>query len=321
MTMPDILITEQIAGPAIDELSHRYNVRSDPDLWRDRSNLLEHAREYRAILVRNMTLLDRELLTAAARLEVIGRFGVGMDNIDLEAAAERGVTICYPPDENGIPVAEHVFALLLGLARHVVAGDRMVRDGGWDRQALIGFELFGKTMGVLGYGRIGMRVGTRARSFGMEVLAYDPYLSSHHPFVTETTAELRSLEDVLRGSDVVSCHLPLTEKTRGILNRETLAQMRPGALFINTSRGPVVDEDALFELLASGHLGGAGLDVRTVEPPVDARFNDLSNVLLAPHIAGWTKEAHLRVIGTVAADVDRVLQGRQPRYRWQGQSW
>ncbi len=319
--MPDILISEEVSGPAIDALAARYSVARQPRLWEDRDRLLEAAADIRAVVVRNMTIIDREFLKAAPRMEVVGRIGVGMDNLDLDACAERNVVVCYPPDENAVAVAEHVFALLLGLARHVPAGDRMVREGGWERQALVGFELFGKTMGVLGYGRIGMRVGVRARAFGMSVVAYDPYLSPMHMAFTESGAEQLALEQVLRRSDVVSVHLPLTPGTRGLLDRKRLGLLKPGAILVNTSRGPVVDEAALTELLVSGRLGGAALDVREQEPPGESPLHSLANVVLAPHIAGWTREAQARVISTVAADVDRVLKGESPRYPWRGAEW
>jgi D-3-phosphoglycerate dehydrogenase len=321
LPMPDILISEPIPGQALDDLATRYAVAREPELWRDRERLLQQVAGARALIVRNMTRVDRELLSAAPRLQAIGRIGVGMDNIDTVAAAERGVAVCYPPEENAISVAEHVFALLLGLARHVPAGDRMVREGRWDRLSLIGFELYGKTLGVLGFGRIGMRVGIRARAFGMTVLAYDPYLSEFSPAVTESAARLLSLDEVLSRADAVSCHLPLTPATRCLLGRERLARMKRGAILINTSRGPVVDEQALYDLLRDGHLGGAALDVREQEPPGESPLHTLPNVVFAPHIAGWTHEAHTRVVGTVVADVERVLRGETPRYRWRGEAW
>src|SRR4051794_17499515 len=258
--IPDILLSEPTSGPAIADLARRYPLVEEPELWRDRKRLLELAGTARALLVRNMTQVDRDLLTAAPNLHVIGRIGVGMDNIDLEAVAERGVVVCYPPEENAVTVAEHVFALLLGLARQVPRGDRMVREGGWERQPMTGFELFGKQIGVLGFGRIGFRVGTRARAFGMGVLAYDPYLSPMSSAVTESGAALLSLEDLLAAADIVTCHLPLTPATRGLLGRERLAAMKRGAVLINTSRGAIVDEAALYDHLVAGHLGGAALD-------------------------------------------------------------
>lgn len=319
--MPAIVVSEDIPGPPIEDLAARYSAVCDRELWRDRPRLLDLLADARALLVRNMTLVDRDLLNAAPRLEVLGRVGVGMDNIDLAAAAERDLTICYPPEENAIAVAEHVFALLLAVNRNVIAADRMVRDGGWDRRALVGTELYAKTIGILGFGRIGMRVAIRARAFGMRVLAYDPYLSERSPAVTESGASLLDLDAVLQQADVVSCHLPLTPATRGALGAERLARMKPGAVLINTSRGPVIDEAALHQALTRGPLRAAALDVREQEPPGESPLHALPNVLLAPHIAGWTNEAQTRMVSTVAADVDRVLRGERPRYRFRGEAW
>jgi D-3-phosphoglycerate dehydrogenase len=311
--MTDILLTEQIVDPAIDELARRYQVAAEPDLWKDRDALLARLGSVRAVLVRNMTRVDQAFLDAAPRLKVVGRIGVGLDNLDLRALSDRGIVVCYPPEENAVSVAEHVFAMLLSYARHIPAADRAVRDGGWERSAYIGFELAGKTMGILGLGRIGFRVAVRARAFGMSVLAYDPFMVAQHPAVTETGTVLAPLEDVLAGSDVVTCHLPLTDETRGMIDAGRLRRMRPGAILINTSRGSVIDEAALYEALAERRLGAALLDVRAHEPPGASPLHLLPNTLFTPHIASWTEESLHRVISTVAADVGRVLAGEPAR--------
>jgi D-3-phosphoglycerate dehydrogenase len=311
--MTDILLTEEIEDPSIDALAERYRVVAAPSLWKDRRALLERVGDARAILLRNMTIVDAEFIAAARRLEVVGRIGVGLDNLDLRTLSERGVVVCYPPEENAVSVAEHVFALLLGFARHIPSAHQSAREGRWERTRFIGFELAGKTMSILGLGRIGFRVALRARAFGMRILAYDPYLVPQHPSVTESGAQLVPLEEALRQADVISCHLPLTAETRGILNSERLAWLKSTALLINTSRGGVIDEQALVEVLRAGGIGGAALDVREQEPPPDSELNTLPNVLLTPHIASWTRESLQRVISTVAADVDRVLSGRPAR--------
>ena len=311
--MSDILLTEEIEDPSIEELGTRYSIRNAPGLWRDPAALKAAVAEARAVLVRNMTRVDRELVEGAPHLQVVGRIGVGLDNLDLPALSENGIVVCYPPEENAVSVAEHVMGLMLGLARLIPAADRSVRAGRWERSNFIGFELQGKTLGVLGMGRIGFRVAMRARAFGMNVIAYDPYLVAQSPAITETGARLLPLEALLAEADVVTCHLPLTPMTRGMMNRERLLGMRATAMLINTSRGPVVDEEALVQVLESGHLWGAALDVRTVEPPVVGRLEQLDNVLLTPHIASWTRESLHRVISTVAADVDRVLSGGAAR--------
>jgi D-3-phosphoglycerate dehydrogenase len=307
---PELLISEAVIDPAVDELAARYRVAYEPELWQDRPALLARLPGVRAVMVRNMTAVDRPFLDAAPELRVIGRIGVGLDNLDLPAISERGIVVCYPPEENAVSVAEHVFALLLSFARRIPAAYEAACQGRWDRYSFVGFELAGKTMSILGLGRIGFRVATRARAFGMRVIAYDPYLVPQHPFVTESGTELASLEEVLRQADVVSCHLPLTGETRGLLNAERLRWMKPSALVINTSRGAVVNEADLYVALRDGVIGGAALDVREQEPPGDSPLVSLPNVLLTPHIAGWTNEALHRVISTVAQDVDRVLSGQ-----------
>jgi D-3-phosphoglycerate dehydrogenase len=311
--MIDVLLTEEILDPSIDELATRYHLVRRTDLWQDRDALLALVGEARALMVRNMTLIDRTVIDAAPHLRVIGRIGVGLDNLDLRALSERGVVVCYPPEENAVSVAEHVFALLLGFARHVPEADRSVRDGLWKRSSFIGFELAGRTMGILGLGRIGFRVAVRARAFGMRVLAYDPYLVAQHPAVTETGTELATLEEVLAQADVITCHLPLTDETRELINAERLAQMKRSAVIINTSRGTVIDEDALYLALRDGRIAGACLDVRATEPPGDSPLHSLSNVILSPHIASWTEESLRRVVSTVSGDVDRVLRGEPAR--------
>jgi D-3-phosphoglycerate dehydrogenase/(S)-sulfolactate dehydrogenase len=310
-----IVVPEDVLGPALDELVARYSSRVDTTLWSDLPRLRAELSDARALIVRNLTEVDAPLLRSAPRLEVLGRVGVGMDNVDVATASELGVVICYAPDENAVSVAEHVFALVLGLARKLGSADRSVRAGRWERRAHTGFELYGKTLGLLGLGKIGFRVAIRARAFGMGLIAYDPYLSPHHANVTESGACLTSLEEVLRSADIVTVHLPLTDETRGLLNADRLAAMKPGAVLVNTARGGIVDEAALYAALSSGHLGGAALDVREAEPPGASPLHELGNVLLTPHIAAWTHEAQARVLETVTADVDRVLRG-QPALRY-----
>jgi D-3-phosphoglycerate dehydrogenase len=308
--MIDILLPEEILDPSIDALGEKYRLAREPELWKDRRALLERLGDVRGVMVRNMTLVDREFLERAPVLRVIGRIGVGMDNLDLRAISDRGIVVCYPPEENAVSVAEHVFAMLLAHSRKLLSAERSAREGRWDRSSHIGFELAGRTMGILGLGRIGFRVAVRARAFGMRVLAYDPYMAEQHAAVTETGTELAPLQRVLREADVVTCHLPLTEETRRLLNADRLALMKPTAVLINTSRGGVIDEGALIAALKAGALGAALLDVREKEPPDLGPLNELPNVLLTPHIASWTHESLHRVISTVAADVDRVLSGQ-----------
>jgi len=306
----DILIPENLTGPAIDRLKQDYVVYQDPTLWQREGDLRALVVEARALLVRNQTPVTAALLAAAPRLQVVGRAGVGLDNVDVDAASERGIVVCYAPEENALSVAEHVFALLFALARKIVSADQSVRAGRWERLVHTGWELYGKTLGLLGLGRIGFRVALRARAFGLTVVAYDPYVSPNSFVVTESGAVLKSFQEVLTEADILSLHLPLTEATRHLLGEAALAWMKPTAVLINTARGGVVDEAALARALAAGRLAGAALDVRENEPPGDSPLHALPHVVLTPHIAAFTVEGQARVMEAVAGDVRRVLAGQ-----------
>lgn len=304
-----ILISEEITGEAIDRLERSFDVVRKPQLFQDRAALLHAVKDVDGLVVRNRTLVTRELLAAAARLQVVGRAGAGLDNIDLKAAEEFGVVVASAPDENSVSVAELAMGLILSLARHIPAASDATRRGTWERQRFTGMELAGKRLGLVGLGRIGFRVATRARAFGMSVLAYDPFLKPSHVFVGESGAELVGLEELLGSADVLSVHLPLTPATAKLLNRDRLSLIKSGALLVNTSRGEIIDEGALVEALQSGRLSGAALDVRQEEPPATGALEELPNVVLTPHIAAFTRESMQRVVEAIASDVERVLTG------------
>jgi D-3-phosphoglycerate dehydrogenase len=305
-----ILISEDVTGTAIDRLKGKYQVLYDPDLWKKVSDLEGRISGYEGLIVRNQTKVDAGLLAKAKNLRVVGRAGAGYDNIDIPAATREGIVVAYSPEENAVSVAEHVFALLLALARKIPGADRSTKGGGWERKKYHGFELLGKTLGILGLGKIGFRVALRAKAFGMRILAYDAYLSSTSLQVTESGAEMVSFERLLREADFLTVHLPLTPETRGILNGEALGRMKKTAFLINTSRGEVLAEADLAQVLKSGALAGAALDVREKEPPGESPLHGLENVILTPHTAGLTYEAQEKVVEAVAEDVDRVLSGR-----------
>lgn len=311
-----ILIAEDVTGSGIDRLKQKYQVESDWDLWKKIPQLKDALRDADALLVRNQTKVNADLLAQARLLKIIGRAGAGYDNIDVEAASQVGVVVCYSPEENAVSVAEHVFGLLLALARKIPGADRSVKNGGWERKKYHGFELMGKTLGILGLGKIGFRVALRAKAFGMRLLAHDAYLSSTSLHVTESGATLVAMDQLLAESDFLSVHLPLTLETRGLLNRQSFSKMKPTAFIINTSRGEVLVEKDLALALQQGQLAGAALDVREKEPPAaDSPLNGLDNVILTPHTAGLTYEAQEKVVDAVAEDVDRVLSG-QPALRF-----
>ncbi|MDO9211044.1 MAG: hydroxyacid dehydrogenase [Deltaproteobacteria bacterium] len=311
-----ILIAEDVTGSGIDRLKQKYQVESDWDLWKKIPQLKDALRDADALLVRNQTKVNADLLAQARLLKIIGRAGAGYDNIDVEAASQVGVVVCYSPEENAVSVAEHVFGLLLALARKIPGADRSVKNGGWERKKYHGFELMGKTLGILGLGKIGFRAALRAKAFGMRLLAHDAYLSSTSLHVTESGATLVAMDQLLAESDFLSVHLPLTLETRGLLNRQSFSKMKPTAFIINTSRGEVLVEKDLALALQQGQLAGAALDVREKEPPAaDSPLNGLDNVILTPHTAGLTYEAQEKVVEAIAEDVDRVLSG-QPALRF-----
>lgn len=307
--MPDILITENITGPAMDELGSRFDVRIEPDLWRTPTDLLAALAGCRALIVRNQTRITADVVRRGKALKVIGRAGAGLDNIDVRAAENAGIAVVSTPDQNSVSVAELTLAMMLALARKLCEADRDTRAGRWSRQRFVGSELYGKTLGVIGLGRIGFLVAMRARAFGMRVLAYDTMVSPDAPTVVESGAHLVDIDALLVASDFVSCHLPSTQQTRGFFNTDRLSKVKRGALLLNLARGDVIDESALITALQSGRLGGAALDVRATEPPDAGPLNTFDNVILTPHIAAFTREAQHRVVAEVCRRVTAILNG------------
>lgn len=288
-----MLLADAIAPEGVEIL------RGSPDLIADErptitpSELRSVIGDYDALIVRSRTQVTAEVLAAGDHLKVVGRAGVGVDNIDVEAANQRGIAVLNAAGGNTISAAELTFGLMLALARNISRADASLKRGEWERNRFKGTELYGKTLGVIGAGRIGTEVARRARAFGMCVLVYDPYLSSDR--AGEIGGDLASLSTVLEQSDIVSVHTPLTDETRGLIGADQLALMKPGAYLINAARGGVVDESALAEALESGRLAGAGLDVFEREPPpTDSPLLKLENVLAVPHLGAATREAQTR---------------------------
>jgi D-3-phosphoglycerate dehydrogenase len=308
--MPDILISENVRGAAVDELSRKFSVEYAPDLWKSPEMLRNKIADFRALIVRNQTKVTAPLLTAARNLKVVGRAGIGLDNIDLVAARQHGIAVAYTPDQNAISVAEIALGMMLCLARMIPAADADTKAGHWNRHAYTGTELYGKTLGIIAAGKIGFLTGRRAQAFGMHILAHDPFLSRDNVFLSELQARLTNLDDLLANSDFVSCHLPSTPQTTGMLNASCFRKMKPSAFFINTARGEVVNETDLVDALRNRTIAGAALDVRAKEPPVAGELEQMPNVLLTPHIAAFTHEAQDRVTYAVCEDVTRALTDR-----------
>jgi (S)-sulfolactate dehydrogenase len=308
--MPEIVISEFMDEAAIREAFADRDVLYDPQLVDDATRLHDAVRDARALVVRNRTQVRGTLLDAAARLEVVGRLGVGLDNIDVTACAARGVAVYPASGANDLSVAEYVITAALVLLRRAWFATGRVTAGEWPRTALMGREIAGKRLGLVGYGSIARVTAGMARGLGMSIAASDPLLPADHP--AWAGAERQTLPDLLRGSDVVSLHVPLTETTRNMLDAGALALMKPDAILINAARGGIVDEMALCEALRSGRLGGAALDVFEREPvdaTTGARFARVPNLILTPHIAGVTDESNVRVSSVTAQAVARHLRG------------
>jgi D-3-phosphoglycerate dehydrogenase len=273
----------------------------------ERLRLPEVLAGFDALVVRSSTQATGDLLRAAGpSLKVVGRAGIGVDNVDVETATELGILVVNAPTANLLSAAEHTLALLLAVARRVPEADASTKAGGWDRK-LTGVELYGKTLGVIGYGRIGQKVAERARAFEMKVLAYDPVLDAE--MADRLGAELVPLDDLLRRADVITFHTPLTASTRNLLDRERIALMKKGAIVLNVGRGGVIDEGALLEALDAGHLGGAGLDVFAEEPPTDRRLVAHKKVVATPHLGAQTREAQERISIETAQQLLAALAG------------
>jgi D-3-phosphoglycerate dehydrogenase / 2-oxoglutarate reductase len=261
-----------------------------------------------ALIVRSATKVTPELLDKAPRLRVVGRAGVGVDNIDLEEATRRGVLVMSTPGGNAVSVAEHTFALLLALARQVPRLDKAMHEGKWEKGSAAGTEVRGKTLGLIGLGRIGSEVAVRADAFDMKVLGYDPYISE--AAANELQVELVPLERLLAESDFVSLHTAVSAATQNMIDAKALATMKKGARLVNAARGELIDEAALAEALKSGHLAGAALDVFVEEPPKSTALTGLANVIATPHVAGSTTEAQEEVGTQVAVQVrDYLAEG------------
>ena len=312
--MARILVVEPVAQAGIDILAAAHE--TDVRLGLERDSVLEllGGDGYDGLVVRSQTRVDAELLAAAApRLNVVGVASVGIDRIDVDAATRAGVMIVNAPTGNTIAAAEHTMALMLALLRHVPAADASIRNGEWERGRYTGRELRGKTLGIIGLGKIGKAVARRAASFEMRVIASDPYLTEEQ--VAEAHARLVGLPELLHRSDVISVHTPLTAQTRGMIGRAQLEATKPGSFLLNVARGGIVDEAALTDALTSGHLLGAAVDVYSAEPMArDNPLRSAPNVVLTPHLGASTAEAQDRVGLEMAEQVLMALGGITPPY-------
>ena len=307
--MRKLVVSEFLQDEYLDLLRARFDVEYDPDLYSDRPRLLDQIADAEAIFIRNRTRIDAEFVAAAKEMRVVGRLGVGLDNIDLDVCAAAGIEVIPAVGANAVSVAEYVMGAMLVLMRGVFGMTGSMVAGEWPRQGhAFGREAMGKVLGLVGFGSIARHVATRARSFDMRIVAHDPFLPESDP--AWLTAEPMELAELLGLADVVSIHTPLNEQTRNLIDRATLRLMKPTAILINTSRGGVVDEVALADALRSGVIGGAALDVFSSEPlgPDPAsNFAGVANLLLTPHVAGNTIESVDRVARMIVSEVLAAL--------------
>ena len=311
MAQHKILVSDGLSEAGINLLKTVGEVTLSPKITA--TELLAALPEYHALVVRSRTKVTALVIAAGVRLRVVGRAGVGVDNIDVAAAVARGITVVNSPLAASVAVAELTLGLMLALARQIVAADASLKQDRWEKSTFIGSELAGKTLGLIGLGRIGAEVARRAIAFGMPLVAYDPYLSDEH--IRERGARPASFDGVLAGSDYISLHLPLTAETRGLIGLAQIAQMKPGARLVCLARGGVIDEEALRAALDSGRLAGAALDVFAPEPPAPGGIATHPKVIVTPHIGAQTAEAQTRAGLAIAEEVMAVLQGQEPRFK------
>ena len=314
MTQFNVLVTDEIDPDGLEILRAAPNLIVDERPTMPRDQLRAIIGDYDAFIGRSATQLPAELLSHATKLRVIGRAGVGIDNIDIPAATALGIAVINAPAGNTVSVAELFFGSLISLSRHLPVATRSMRDGRWDRSALLGTELRGRTLGIVGLGRIGSEVARRARAFEMSVVAYDPYVTDQR-FDVLRVARATTLDDLLGTADVVTVHTPLTDETRGMIGERELARMRADAVVANMARGGIVNEAALIAALTSGHLRGALLDVFQKEPlAADSPLRALDNVVLTPHLGASTAEGQRNVAVDVCESVrDALLTGELSR--------
>jgi D-3-phosphoglycerate dehydrogenase len=305
VSLPVVVIADKLAESTVEALGDQVEVR-----WvdgPDREKLLAAVPEADALLVRSATTVDAEVLSAAPKLKIVARAGVGLDNVDVDAATERGVLVVNAPTSNIHSAAEHALALLLSAARQIPAADASLREHAWKRSSFSGTEIFGKTVGVVGLGRIGQLVAQRLAAFETHIVAYDPYVSAAR--AAQLGIELLTLDELLGRADFISVHLPKTPETAGLIDKDALAKTKPGVIIVNAARGGLVDEAALADAISSGHVRAAGLDVYSKEPCTDSPLFDLPQVVVTPHLGASTEEAQDRAGTDVAASVKLALAG------------
>ena len=307
--MSSILISEFITSQALETLRSKNAVVYEPELYKDRPALIAALQNTEALIVRNLTQVNEEILTGATKLKVVGRLGVGLENIELPVCAKRNIKVIPATGANAESVAEYVLGATIALTRGFIPATMATLKGDWPRPRFSAYpECIGKMIGIVGFGSIGRIVAKKVHAFGLQCLAYDPMLSGDYAELDGFSVPLLSLSNLLSKSDAITLHLPFLPETKNLFNAATLDQMKAGACLINTARGGIVDEKALADRLRSGRLGGAAIDVFSTEPAKDlSHFSGIENLILTPHIAGVTHESNERVSQMIADEVNRFL--------------
>lgn len=302
-----ILVCDPISDEGLELLYNTPGLEITTKYKSTEEELIELAPEYHAILVRSQTKITAPIIENATQLKVIGRAGVGVDNIDVDAATLKGIVVVNAPEGNTIAATEHTMAMMLAVARSIPQANYKLRNGEWDRKTFMGVELRNKTLGIVGLGKIGSQVAKRAKAFDMKIIGYDPYISRAR--ADQIGVEIVDLKNLFKASDFITIHLPKTEETKNILNKEAFKLMKDGVRIINCARGGVIDEDALLEALKDKKVAGAAIDVFSKEPNVESPLIGLHQVVCTPHLGASTEEAQVTVAQEVAEEVLRVLQG------------
>lgn len=303
-----VMVTDKLSDKGVKVFQADKDIQCDVLPTPSPAELLKIIPEYDALVIRSATSVTAEVLAVAKKLKVVGRAGVGLDNVDIPAATKAGVIVMNTPDGNTISAAEHTVALILALARKIPQAHQSLKEKKWDRNKFMGTELFGKTLGVIGLGRIGFEVAKRCRAFEMRILAYDPYSTQEK--AAQVGAELTTVDEILKNADIITVHVPKTKETTNLINAESLKKCKKGVRFINVARGGIYNEADLAEALKSGHVGGAGIDVFSEEPPTGNPLLDAENVVLTPHLGASTEEAQVNVADVVARQIVDALHGR-----------
>ncbi len=305
--MMKVLVADAIAPKGVELLRANSALRVDVKTGLKEDELLPIIGEYDALIVRSQTKVTPKIIAAAKKLRVIGRAGVGVDNVDVESATQRGIIVMNTPGGNTISTAEHTMSLMLALARKIPQAHASMKAGKWDRKSFEGTELFHKTLGIIGMGRIGSEVAKRALAFGMTVLAYDPFLSPSRAKALQV--EVVELDDLYQRSDFITVHVPATEQTRGMINKAAIAKMKKGVRLINCARGGIIVEADAAEAIKAGQVAGVAIDVYDPEPPKDLPLRDLDQVILTPHLGASTHEAQETCGIEIAEQIAEVLSG------------